>query len=246
MWFVFDKIFFMPIDYAQTCKFRFECNVLDSGSEEEVKYECNDETDFIDDPNLTEVISRIDAAEKAFDEEKWVSERDEEEDRAIVEMNAEEESCESATELQNYRYENFVLNKFKKLYLEKTIRIDSGNRTRYVNVIDFNIEFGSNTLPKLYVSGQTVDIDRGERRVSFRMSDFRADEEKKNVMHFIGYIDEMMLLQKNQKPYVPFSVLNETEVSGLHDVIVKQVREEFEKFIHEIENDPEVFRNSIY
>ena len=241
-WFVFDKIIMMIVDYTDTDSFRFEFSTPDNGPEETVRYLCNDNEDMWNREDTQEITSQLKERIKGFDEAKWRERMNlDSDDVSKDDMTGAETEKKSAEDIQNYRYENFVLNKFKKKYLGSIIKIESGGQVRFVKVIDFNVDYKKNSFARLLVSGQTVSIESGDRYFRCKFSDWKVSE-KMNVVHFIGYLDELMLLMKNKKNYMKFEVLSNEEVDGLFDEVKSRILANFDKFMKELEETKELFR----
>ena len=252
-WFVFDKISLMVVDYTDTDYFKFVFSTPDDGPEWKVIYECNDTDDYFDTPDTQEITAELKKRIFEFDEEEWRSMRDFA-DSSTTDSSVRDELMDSLLEsapvykdaesVQNYRYENFVLNKFKKMYLNKIIRIETGERVRFVKVVDFNIDYKKNGFSRLTVSGQTIDIDSGERYFKCKFSDYTVAE-KTNVVHFIGYLDELMLLKAHKKDFKKFSVLTEEDVLSLFDDVKRRITMKFNRFMVELEEKRELFKETI-
>ena len=242
-WFVFDKISLMLVDHTATDSFRFVFSTSDNGPEDVVRYECNDTDDLWDTPDTQEITAELKKRIRDFNETAWHDMMALDLGGDVYHKDVEATAPVDVESVQNYRYENFVLNKFKKRYLGRVIRIETAQRVRFVKVVDFNVEYKKNTLARLNVSGQTIDIDSGERYLKCRFSDYSVAE-KAHIVHFVGYLDELMLLQRNKKPFLKFDVLTDDEVASLFDNVKVRIVERYEQFMKELEEKRELFRDN--
>ncbi len=247
-WFVFDKILLLIVDYTDTDNFRFLFSTADSGPENKVRYECNDSEDLWNNADTQETTTQLMNRIKNFDEEQWKSFMIGNND-SLTENDSKYETLDNQTNLitdiQNYRYENFVLNKFKKKYLKEIIKLEDNGNVKFVKVIDFNIDYKENCLPRLLVSGQTIDIESEYRYFHCRFSDWKVSE-KTNVIHFIGYVDELMLLSKNKKEYKKFKVLSKDEVNNLFNDVKMIILDKFNNFMKDLERNKSLFEEENY
>ena len=236
MWLVIDKVSYIVVDCVQ------DEWVVDIDTEGEL----DPDWTYVSYPRIdaryaTNIISRLTNIAETFSQEIW----QETQNMLSAENNLSSES--TSEEIQRkviedrqtdaYRYENFVLRKYRRILTDKIVRVDvpeiSNNaETRYyVAVNDVYID-DKDGMPALGFSGHTISVKMSDSGYSFGFYE-GVRENKDNVMIFAGYLDELMLMDKNRIQQLFFRVVEDAsqiipDVSAAYGTSIVRLRNFFE------------------